>query len=110
LALLARIDTGKFGSNLWVARVSQFHQIVLAHGLGELLSDNVVAQLFLVLHHPEVVIVAGAKQAVRENLIVSAATGYYPDGSTARSELVFPNFSSFNKTEGLREPFLENSC
>jgi len=61
-----------------------------------------------VLHHPEIVIIAGAKQAIRENLIVSAATSYNPDGSTARSELVFPNFSSFNKTEGLREPFLEN--
>jgi hypothetical protein len=43
LTLLARSDTGKFSSNLRVARVSQLHQIVLAHGLGELLSDNVVA-------------------------------------------------------------------
>ncbi len=69
---------------------------MLAHGLGELLSDDVVAQLFLVFHYSEIVIVACTEQAVRENLIVSTATGYHPDRSTTGRELVLPNFSSFH--------------
>ena len=82
---------------------------MLAHGFGELLSNDVVAQLFLVFHYSEIVIVAGTEQAVRENLIVSAATGYHPDRSTTGGELVLPNFSSLHKPERLLEPFLEYS-
>jgi len=52
--------------------------------------------LFLVLHYPEIIIVAGAEQAVRENLIISTAPGYDPDRSSAGRELVLPNFSSFH--------------
>jgi hypothetical protein len=63
---------------------------VFAHSLGELLGDYVVAQLFLVLHDSEVVIVAGAKQAVREDLIVATATSDHPDRPTTRRELIFP--------------------
>jgi hypothetical protein len=63
-----------------------------------------------VLHHTEIVIVAGAEQAVWKYLIIAAATGHHPDGSGARRELVLPNLSSFDETEGLREPFLEYSC
>ena len=69
---------------------------MLAHGLGELLSDDVVAQLFLVFHYSEIVIVACTEQAVRENLIVSTATGYDPDRSAAWREMVFSNFSGFH--------------
>ena len=69
---------------------------MLAHGLGKLLGDDVVAQLFLVLHYPKIIVVACTEQAVRENLIVSPAPGYDPDRSAARRELVLSNFSSFH--------------
>ena len=69
---------------------------MLAHGLGKLLGDDVVAQLFLVFHYPEIVIVASTEQAVRENLIVSTAPGYDPNRSAAGRELVLSNFSSFH--------------
>jgi len=69
-----------------------------------------VAQLFLVLHDPEVVIVTGAEQAIRENLVIAATTGYHPHGSAARRELVLPNLSSFDEAKSLREPLLEDSC
>ena len=55
-----------------------------------------VAQLFLVLHHTEVVIIAGAKQAIGKYLVVAASTGHDPDCSAARRELVFPNFLSLD--------------
>ena len=45
-----------------------------------------VAQLFLVLHDPEVVIVTGAEQAIRENLVIAATTGYHPHARTGTSE------------------------
>jgi hypothetical protein len=69
---------------------------MLARGLGELLSDDVVTQLFLVLHYSEIIIIAGTEQAVRENLIVSTPTSYHPDRSAARREMVFSNFSRFH--------------
>jgi len=69
---------------------------MLAHRLRELLRDDVVAQLFLVLHYPKIIVVACTEQAVRENLIVSTATGYDPDRSAAWREMVFSNFSGFH--------------
>jgi hypothetical protein len=49
-----------------------------------------------VFHYPEIIVVAGAEQAVRENLIVSTAPPcYYPDRSAARRELIFPNLFGF---------------
>lgn len=69
---------------------------MLAHRLRELLSDDVVAQLFLVLHYPKIIVVACTEQAVRENLIVSTPTSYHPDRSAAWREMVFSNFSGFH--------------
>jgi len=82
---------------------------MLAHRLRELLGDDVVAELFLVLHYPEIIVVTGTEQAVWENLVVSTATGYHPDRSATRRELVFPNFPRFDEADCLLEPFLENS-
>jgi len=69
---------------------------MLAHRLRELLSDDVVAQLFLVLHYPKIIVVTCTEQTVRENLIVSTPTSYHPDRSAAWREMVFSNFSGFH--------------
>ena len=99
---------GKFGSNLLVARVTHLRNILFAHCFGELLSYDMIAELFFVLHHPKIVIVTSTEQAIWEYLIIPAATGYHPDGSATRRELILPNFSRLNKAEGLLESLLEN--
>lgn len=68
-----------------------------------------VAELLLVFHDPKIVIVTCAEQTIRENLIVSAATGHYPNRPSARRELILPDFSCLDQTEGLLEPLLEGA-
>ena len=110
MRLLTRCNGGKFGSNLWIARVTHLRNILFAHCFRELLSDDMIAELFLVLHHPKIVIVTSTEQAIGEYLIIPTATGYHPDRSATRPELILPNFSRLNKAEGLLESLLEYGC
>ena len=53
-----------------------------------MLGDEMIAELFLVVHDSEIVIVAGAEHAFRHYLIVAFPPLDNPDSPSARLELI----------------------
>lgn len=53
-----------------------------------MLRDEMIAELFLVVHDPEVIVVAGAEHAFRHYLIIAFSTLNYPDVASARPESI----------------------
>ncbi len=78
-----------------------------SHSLCQELRDQMVAQLPLVPHHPEIVIVAGAKHAIGDDLILSFSAVDDPDFSAARFELELADLALLDKSLRLLEPFLK---
>jgi len=67
-----------------------------------------IAQLSLVVHYSEVVVVAGAEHAVRYHLIFTFTTFDRPEGSSARPEPVIRNTLCLNDCKRLWKAFLES--
>ena len=67
-----------------------------------------IAQLFLVVHHAEVVVVTSAEHTVRHHLILAFPTVYHPEGSSARLEPIVRDLSRLDYCESLRKTFLED--
>jgi hypothetical protein len=56
----------------------------------------VIAQLFLVVHYSEVVVVACAEHAVRHDLVLALPAFDDPEGSAAGLETIVDDVSSVN--------------
>jgi hypothetical protein len=54
----------------------------------------VIAQLLLVVHYSEIVVVAGAEHAVRHDLVLSLPAFDDPEGSAAGLETIVDDVSS----------------
>ena len=67
-----------------------------------------IAELFLVIHDSEVVVVASAEHAFRHDLIIAFSAFDNPDGSTARFEPVAADVSSLDYSKGWGKPLLED--
>jgi len=61
-----------------------------------LLGDQVIAELFLIVHYSEVVVVAGAEHAVRHDLVLALPALDDPEGSAAGLETIIDDVSSVN--------------
>src|SRR5712692_12038248 len=68
-----------------------------------------IAQLFLVIHHSEVVIVTCAEHTVRHYLILALTTFDSPDSPPTRFETIPRNFASLHQCHCLRESFFKHS-
>jgi|SRR5689334_12910794 hypothetical protein len=67
-----------------------------------------IAQLSLVVHYSEVVVVTGAEHTVRYHLIFTFTTFDRPESSSARPEPVIRNALRFNDCKRLWKAFLES--
>jgi hypothetical protein len=67
-----------------------------------------IAQLSLVVHYPEVVVVTGAEHTVRNHLILAFTTFDRPESSSARPEPVIRNTLRLNDCKRLGKTFLES--
>ena len=89
-------------------RISKIQHSKLAESLRNLLRDQVIAELSLIVHYSEIVIVTGAKQAVRHHLVLPFSTLDRPDCSSARLESIIRDILRVNNSKRLWEAFLEN--
>ena len=64
--------------------------------MGNLLCNQVIAELFLIVHYSKVVVVAGAEHAVRHDLVLGLPAFDDPEGSPAGLETIVDDVSSVN--------------
>ena len=64
--------------------------------------------MFLVVHDPEVVVVASAEHAFRYNLVFAFSSSDNPYGPAAGIESVTGDVSSVNNSKSRSESFVEN--
>lgn len=62
-----------------------------------MLRNQVIAQLFLVVHYSEVVVVAGAEHAVRHDLVLALPALDDPEGPPAGLETIIDDVSSVDQ-------------
>ena len=67
-----------------------------------------VAQLFLVVHDTEIIVVASAEQALRDNLILTFPTLHRPDIPSTRPKTKIHDLLSFDQSNGRWKAFLED--
>lgn len=67
-----------------------------------------IAELFLVVHYAEVVVVASAEQAFRHDLIVAFSTFHNPNGSPAGLESIVRDTSAFDECKSGLESLVEH--
>lgn len=83
-------------SNLGILRIRKIEHSKLAERFGNLLCNQVIAQLLLIVHYSEVIVVAGAEHAIRHHLVFALAAFDDPEGSPARLETVIDDVSSID--------------
>ena len=81
---------------------------MVAHGLGQLLSYEMVAQLLLVPHHTKIVIITGTEHALRQHLILSLPARHDPNNTPTRTEIESANLTNRHEVQCLLGPFLES--
>ena len=67
-----------------------------------------VAQLFLVVHDSEIVVVACAEHALWDDLILSFSTFHRPDIPSTRPKTKIRDLFSFDQRDSWWKPFLED--
>lgn len=67
-----------------------------------------IAELLLVVHDSEIVIVAGAEHALRHYLIVAFPPFDNPDSASARLKSIASYVSRFDEGKSPDQPFFEN--
>ena len=67
-----------------------------------------VAQLFLVVHDTEIIVVASAEQALRDNLILALPTLHHPDIPSTGPKTKIHDLLSFDQCNGWWKAFLED--